>query len=1118
MACSVPTLLTLAACTAPPVALDLPPVVTTVVEVGPDGLLAQLTAPSRKTSPLLAGPVALAFEQDRRLVPLPALKAVEPQVYQLPEPVEGCALTLRHGQALYPYLDFSVANTTDRARSLSVKLTLPIRAQADQLFFPANDRPRRSLPAGAEPVAYGYAGGGIATALPLGQVYSAEQDWGLAFFQELGLLIEPWRVTLARDGRATTVTIAWPLTLASGQSQRRRVYLAATEGDWRPALGAVLAQFPQAFVPAHPEAIGLDGPFVCSGGAPTDERIADWREQGCGVVEVHCTFPYYGDYVPAREPWTPLIDDRWHVLKDQLKPAERPGDDDWRGIVQAVEKRYPPDMTFARINDYIDRLHGQGIKALIYYNPTEAWRPWALEKFGDDVRFDSAGKPLPTWYESCCLHPDVNRPWGRYMIDQLRGELRSYPKIDGVFFDQSAVGGHDLTILCHQATQMVRAQGGICWWNGPYNMELAALADGMMDEGGGTGKYRPLTALIQYYALAGKPIVSLGSTSPNAYAEMLAHGIQVPTVSGSFDELRRRWWPLFRWLRGRRWVLSAHALDPVPGFSANLYRVADGNVIVTLAPEEVWAAEPATAYDVPVTVRLPEAEAIRGAYLLAPDWSGFHKLAFERDRDTLRVAVPRLRWAGLIVLARQGVFPAVEGPLHVVRGRAAGLRFTVDNWTGEPVEADLRLRCGAAEATLRQRVEPGRAATTDLALPAVGADGPALAIEATGAPLAATPQVYELAADAPVQLTLSAPERIRDDQTPTLAIGILSHLPAGQELGLTVESPLIEPARATVRPTPSHLTRHELPLKPSRGGEGRLTVTARRGEELVAVAERPVQVVATALSPEGLKHLLAATLELEVFGSDGGSYAHKPVTINGAVIGDLPRGSGDSWLPVAMPLPDEALKAIAEQNEIRIDNQVKDAFKVRNLRLLLTLRGGVEAISESDAGVYTGWTDWAFGEGRQFAAGEPLTGIRTDLRIDPARRESYEWSFGTPRSGRLILESYGANGDAYKHKPVAVNGRVIGDLPSGPERWTEVSMDLTPEALDHLRANNAVQIDNSRPKDAFKVRRLRLEIVNAAGETWTTRVDEGAYTSCAWDYAEGAIGSPIVTHLAFAGP
>lgn len=1106
------TLLMLAFCLAPLWAA--PQVVQTLVEVGKGGLPSQIRAPSLKAS-LLTGPMALSLEEGGK---------------PLPQPAAGLTLSLRHGRDLYPFLDLTLSNTSAKSRSVSVILTFLLRPQADQLFFPATDLAHEPLVPGEKPRDYGYAFGGIATALPLGQLYSAKQDWGLAFFQELGLLIEPWVVNVAPDKRGTAVTIALPIDVAPGETQRRRVYFAATQGDWRPALGAVLAQFPRAFVPTHPEAVGLDGPFVCSGGTPPDDQIADWQRQGCKVVEIHCTMPFYGDYVPARDVWTPLIDDTWHTLKTHLKPEERPADSDWRGIIAAVEKQNPPAMTVAKVNDYVDRLHAHGMKGLIYYNPTEAWAPWAAEKFHDDMRYDAHGQFLPTWYESSQMIPDVDRPWGKHVLDQIRGELAAYPKLDGVFFDQSAGGGHDLTILCHEASKFVRARGGLCWWNGPYNMELAALADGMMTEGGGSDTYRSLTDIIQYYGLAGKSCVSLGSATPAGYAEMLSRGVQPQPITGLQEELSQRWSPLFQWMRGRQWVLEAHALDPVPGFETNVYRVAGGNVAVTLVPEKVWAWQPQAAYDLPVTVRLPEAKAIKAAYLLSPDWRGYHKLPLQRKADTLQVTVPRVRWAGMIVLAKSGVFPALEGPLHVVQGQAAQVRFVVDNWQAEPVAVDAHLTSGSTKASLRGQAAPGASLSMALELPAPAAGETTVALDVAGTVVgAALPALAELPVDASVIIALSAPARVQDDEALALQVRVLSHLPAlrsansGERLALTLQSPLAEMdagqqrALAAFAPRPERMTALDLKLKPVRAGEGTVTVTARRGQSIVATAEQPLQVVATALSPEGLKHVLVAVLELESFGVDGGNYAHKPVTINGVAIGDLPSRAGDSWMPTAMPLPDEAVQALREHNEIAIDNTVADAFKVRNLRLLLTMRGGLLVVSATDRGVYTGWADWLYGEGKQFAAGQPLTGMRADLRIDPSRREKYDWFFGTPQSGTLRLQVAGSDAGQYAHKPVSVNGFVLGDLPAAPQEWTEVALPLTAEALAHLQTNNLVQIENSAPADAFKVRRARLEIVNTERQAFAAKVDEGVYTSCGWEFAEGVIGSPITLRLVFRG-
>lgn len=1113
------TLATVAALAYAVTALAAAPLVPTTLEVGKSGLPVQIAAPSLKTPRLLAGPMTLAVTEGGRTLALPPLVASEPRRYELPAAVEGLVLSVRYGRGKAPYLELQAGTAGDKPRSVTVALSFLLRPEASEVFFPATDRAHEPLAPGEAPRVYGYAAGGISTALPLGQLYSAKQDWGLAFFQQLGLLVEPWLVTVAPRPEGPVVTVALPLALTPGAPASRRLYFAATRGDWRPALGAVLAEFPAAFKPPHPEASGLDGPFVCSGGTPADKSLDNWQAQGCGVVEIHATFPFYGDYVPTRESWTPLVDDAWHQLKSTLPAAERPAESDWRGIVATVEKARPPAMTAAGVRDYVDRLHAHRMKGLIYYNPTEAWAPWAADNFRDDVRYDAQGKPVPTWYESSCMVPDVNRPWGRHILGQLRGQLAAYPRLDGVFFDQSAGGGHDLTVLCHEASKLVRARGGLCWWNGPYNMELAALADGMMTEGGGSDTYRDLTDLIQYYGLVGKPCVSLGAPGASGFAEMLSRGVQPQPVPDPSSDLWQSWSPLFFWLRGRQWVLEAHALASTPGFESNLYRVAGANLLATLVPRRVWAGPPQWRFEVPLTVCVPEAAAIKGAYLLTPDLRGYHRLELRRQGNRLAVTVPRVRWAAAVVLAREGVFPALTGPLHVVAGQAAQVSYVVDNWTSHPAEMDLKVSNGRNASELRATVKPGASARTVLPLPALDA-----AAESTVDLYVSGHQshgemlpIVQLAVDPPVRLMVTGPARVPDDQGLAVEVQVLSHLPAGTALELALASPLVAPASAPqpLVPQPGRLTSRTLPLKVLRAGEGVVAVTARRGGEVVARAECPLQVVAGAIAPGGLRYLQAATLELEAFGVDGGAYAHKPVSINGAPVGDLPSGSGHAWVPVSLPLPQSALGAVAEGNEVSIDNAVGDSFKVRGLRLLLTLKGGVQVLATAGAGVYTGSTDWPYGEGKQFAAGQPLTGLRLTVPVDPARRETYEWFFGTPQSGRLVLEVFGSDTGRYEHKPVTVNGCLLGNLSGAPEAWTEVSLPLTAEALAKLQATNTVQIENSDPVDAFKVRRGRLEITNTVGRAWTSTVDETAHTSCGWDYQEGQIGSPIVVRVAF---
>ncbi len=1114
----------LAACAAPCAIADpgfaapvLEPATTT-------GLPTRISAPSLLPPNVLVAPASLTVAEGGKASPAPALTAVGGGAFEGRIAERAVRLRLAYGAARFPFIELTLTNDAATARTLAGTLALPLQPEVDAAFFPAGEWPRVSLRVGGAAVAYAYHGAGQQTAMPLGQVANRGANWGLAFFGEHGqLFVESLTTRITRTEQQTLVALTLDFPCPPGSAVTRRLYFAATRSDWRPALGALLAQFPQPFEPLNPDIAPLQGPFVCSGGTPPDKRIQDWYAQGTRVVEIHGTPPFYGEYVPTRPVWTAFCDDRWSALKKRLPPDQRPAEGaPWRELQAFVEKQEPPTMTLAAVNDYIRRLHTHNMKGLIYFNPTEAWAPWAADQFPRDRALTPAGKPIPVWYESCAMIPDKDRAWGKYLLEQLRGQLRIFPEVDGVFFDQSAGGGHDLTALCAEACRLVRAQGKICWWNGPYNIELAALADGMMSEGGGDARYRHLTEMSQYYAMAGKPIVSLGPATTAAYAEMLAHAVFPQPVGQSNRELGERWSPLFRWLRNQRWVLEADALDALPEMTANLYRVPGDSLVVTLVRNPLPTDATPPVHDVPFTVRVPEAPRVRGAYLLAPDLRGYHKLPLIHEGTTLRVVVPRMGPAAAIVLARKGVFAALEGGLHVVRGHTTPVRWVLDNWSDTPARAVLGVDSPFGGKQAEVEVFPGTtgALTASLAVPANYEPGRAALTTTARVGETEYGGNAELWIDSPLMLTAQAPPRVSDDAPLEVGVRLLSHLGTPADVRVEATSPALRfevPAQTVAAPADASVTLR-FPAKPILSGDAVVRIRATGPGDVTAEAEVAVQVLATALGPTALKHVRAAELLMDVFGVDGGSYAHKPVSINGVAIGDVPPGSGDHWATASpLSLPAEAIRTLQEHNQITIDNTVADAFKVRNLSMRLHLRGGVTAVSGVDRGVYTGWTEWLYGEGKCFAPGQPMTGMAVDIRIDPTRRERYEEPFGTPTEGRLILEVNGADGGPYAHKPVLVNGHLLGDLP-GAGDWAEKSLPLTPAALDGLTVGNQVVIQNSDPIDAFKVRRARLEIRNTQGQTFATATDEGAHTSCNWEFAEGTVGSPITIELRFARP
>lgn len=635
------------------------------IHVGASGLPTQIEWSKGPLYGVLSGTAQLFLVSPGGVHPVPPLRETQPGEWVEYWKEQHLGLAVQYRREPAANITFTIQNLTPDARTVQLELVWPMIPEADRAFFPAASDPKVELQFGKPELVYSYGtrqgynygpSGGIDMALPLASVYAAKQDWGLALLGDERTPIPGIMFKVARSERKTTVRVLFPnIKLGRSEKAVRRIYLVPTAGDWRPCLAAALALFPQVFEPKNPDIPELRGPFMTSAGTPPDDVIAEWAAQGTRAVEIHGVAPFYGRYVPGRQPYVPFSDDVWHFLKQSLPRYEllpRPQEASWREIRNCVETYVQPTMSRARIRDYIARLHRYDMRGFLYLNPTEAWAPWAAAEFPDDRRLGPGGRPVRTWFESVEMHPDKNRAWGKYILNQLRGELEIFPQVNGIFFDQSAEGGDDLYELCAKGCRMVRVQGKVCWWNGPYNAELASLADGMMTEGGWRPTYRKLTNIIQYYGLAGKPVVSLGSPNPEAYSELLLHGVTPKPVPPDDNELAERWFPLFGWLRQRRWVLQAHALKTDPRVASNIFEVPGGNYVIPLVVGhgEKSTAVPRSAFN--VQVRVSDVSDVKSAFLLTPDHPGYRKLLFHRSRESITIPVPSLEIAGLLILSK----------------------------------------------------------------------------------------------------------------------------------------------------------------------------------------------------------------------------------------------------------------------------------------------------------------------------------------------------------------------------------------------------------------------------------------------------------------------------------
>jgi hypothetical protein len=123
------------------------------------------------------------------------------------------------------------------------------------------------------------------------------------------------------------------------------------------------------------------------------------------------------------------------------------------------------------------------------------------------------------------------------------------------------------------------------------------------------------------------------------------------------------------------------------------------------------------------------------------------------------------------------------------------------------------------------------------------------------------------------------------------------------------------------------------------------------------------------LSAEDLRGVKSARLEGESFGVNPG-FGEKTVTLNGLAIGKLPTG-GDDWKAFGFDLKGESRTKLALRNVADVSVPLNDdKFKVRNLRLVLTLADG-RVVKIGPKAAFTSHADWAHFEGKVFEVDTP---------------------------------------------------------------------------------------------------------------------------------------------------
>jgi len=184
-------------------------------------------------------------------------------------------------------------------------------------------------------------------------------------------------------------------------------------------------------------------------------------------------------------------------------------------------------------------------------------------------------------------------------------------------------------------------------------------------------------------------------------------------------------------------------------------------------------------------------------------------------------------------------------------------------------------------------------------------------------------------------------------------------------------------------------------------------------------------------APAGLKWQ-RAELVLDVFGSNGGHYANKPVLLNGVSLGNLPETPADFWAEqLTMPLGPAALEALATVSVVHIHNEPGDCMKLRRLQIRAVRADGKTEATNLDANVYSTPARWSYAEGITFPPKAPMGPIV--LSFDPAiprfLRFGQEWYCAQAvRGGRAGVYRPADGSDVQVELPLPIDGEATATL------------------------------------------------------------------------------------------
>lgn len=462
------------------------------------------------------------------------------------------------------------------------------------------------------------------------------------------------------------------------------IYIVPHEGDWRPCLDFVLKKYPEYFSPLNDSEISA-GWYYLAFPDVREEQISALHDRNVEWIEFHEYFPFYGLYMPHLPDWGIILD------SDEV------------GLTQWETGAGIKRNSYQNMKDLIRLWHKYGIQVFLYYQSSEAWYQYAQKYFNEDIAIDRKGNPHPSWQSTRLMNPDPNGDWGRYIIDQAKKILKTFPEIDGIFYDRIDYNnydfGHDdgFTMIDGQPAYMLafgqerinrvlfdlfhKSKKAI-WGNVPTSIEVCKGLDGIMAE----KNLRHLLKL-QYLGLA-RPIIyrafdGLPTDTERKMKNALVYGATISVTHGGKEaqNIESKYRTIFELLKNRTWVLNAFCLEIPEGLQGNIYRTHDSDyVVVIVSPDKLQVKNHPFEYNIPITVNTPDAEQIKHAYLLSGDWQGINDIETQREGNVLKITLPYHIATSVIYLTKKKKYELVRiSPPILIKGYSNKIMLRIND-------------------------------------------------------------------------------------------------------------------------------------------------------------------------------------------------------------------------------------------------------------------------------------------------------------------------------------------------------------------------------------------------------------------------------------------------------